>query len=412
MFRKEAIASKQHRLLGEVIMTQPRHIYRASSIVFLFFIAIIIFLSQANYSRKTTVMGYISPEKGVVKVYTARSGTIEKIYVKPGDSVKLGDNLVKIINSQSLSTGVELSLALEKELIIQKSILQKELMATRKFNDKEKLRLESQLEQSRKSILALNTTKKTKQEILILKEKQLNKNKGLAKVGYISDNNLDIIKEEYLSALESFNRLEREISNMNLEITALEHERKSLPEQSILREAEVQRKISEIKTSIMEIDNQFEFVEKAPESGIVATIHPVIGSRVSENTPLLSIIPKNSPLEIELLLPTSAAGFVSIGDKVNIRYDAFPYQKFGVKTGYISNIDKILILPSEKVLPINVDEAMYRAKAKLDEQLINAYGMKFPLKVGMTAEADIILEKRTLLEWLLDPIYAVKGRLG
>ncbi|MBF4406289.1 HlyD family secretion protein, partial [Vibrio anguillarum] len=105
----------------------------------------------------------------------------------------------------------------------------------------------------------------------------------------------------------------------------------------------------------------------------------------------------DSPLEIELLLPTRSAGFIEIGNKVNVRFDAFPYQKFGFITGVISNIDKVVVLPSEKVLPIQLDEAMYRVRAKLNQQSIKAYGKKFPLKVGMIADADIILEKRALL---------------
>jgi membrane fusion protein len=54
---------------------------------------------------------------------------------------------------------------------------------------------------------------------------------------------------------------------------------------------------------------------------------------------------------------------------------------------------------------------MYRVRASLSKQSISAYGKSFPLKVGMLADADIILEKRSLFEWLLDPLYAVKGTM-
>ncbi|WP_049788897.1 HlyD family efflux transporter periplasmic adaptor subunit [Photobacterium profundum] len=160
------------------------------------------------------------------------------------------------------------------------------------------------------------------------------------------------------------------------------------------------------------MNNQYEFITKAPEVGIITAIQQNIGSQVNENTPLLSIIPINSSLEIELLLPTRSAGFIQLGDNVNIRFDAFPYQKFGFITGGISNIDKVLILPTDKVLPIKINEAMYRIRATLNQQSVYAYGESFPLKVGMIADADIILEKRSLLEWLFEPIYSVKGKLG
>ncbi|MBF4285554.1 HlyD family secretion protein, partial [Vibrio anguillarum] len=222
----------------------------------------------------------------------------------------------------------------------------------------------------------------------------------------------DESEEEYLEILEEENGLKRELAQTRFEISLLESKYLELPERKIINEANLKRKISELKSQITDLKNQFEFIEKAPESGVITAIQPIEGSKVDVNTPLLSILPIDSPLEIELLLPTRSAGFIEIGNKVNVRFDAFPYQKFGFITGVISNIDKVVVLPSEKVLPIQLDEAMYRVRAKLNQQSIKAYGKKFPLKVGMIADADIILEKRALLEWLLDPIYAVKGKLG
>lgn len=412
MFREEAIEAKRHRLLGKVVVIQPESLYVISLAIVITFILLVIFLSNASYSRKVTVKGYLTPEKGVVKVYAQRSGTVEEFYVKAGDTVTSGDKIVRIRNSQSLSTGIELSVALEKELTVQISALEKELSAIRQLYDNDKLRIASQLSQLKRSLNAIQMAKKTSKHKLALKERQLNNNEKLNAKGYLSDSHMDVVKEEYLSTLESYERLELELATILVDVSVLESERRSLPEQTILKEVQIQREISKLHTQIIELGNQFEYIKKASESGVVTTIHPIIGGRASANTPLLSIIPEDSPFEIELLLPTRAAGFVQVGDKVKIRFDAFPYQKFGVRSGYVLNIDKALILPSDKILPITIDEAMYRVRAKLEDQSIDAYGASFPLKVGMSASADIILEERTLLEWLLDPIYALKGRLG
>ncbi|WP_345890935.1 MULTISPECIES: HlyD family efflux transporter periplasmic adaptor subunit [Vibrio] len=107
---------------------------------------------------------------------------------------------------------------------------------------------------------------------------------------------------------------------------------------------------------------------EASKQGTVTAIQAKVGSQVSPSTPILSIIPTNSPLELELLLPTRSAGFVQQGDTVNIRFDAFPYQKFGLMTGAITSIDKALILPSDKALLIQTEQAMYRVTASLPEQ--------------------------------------------
>lgn len=90
---------------------------------------------------------------------------------------------------------------------------------------------------------------------------------------------------------------------------------------------------------------------------------------------------------------------------------AFPYQKFGLMTGAITSIDKALILPSDKALPIQTEQAMYRVTASLPDQFMNAYGEEFPIENRRDGAVDIILETRTLLEWILDPTYAIQGKL-
>ena len=144
---------------------------------------------------------------------------------------------------------------------------------------------------------------------------------------------------------------------------------------------------------------------------IVTAIQPVLGAQLSPTSPILTIIPEDSPLEMDLLLPTRSAGFVEVGDPVRIRFDAFPYQKFGLAQGTVVNIDKSLVLPTETVLPVEINEAVYRVRASLSSQVVEAYGESFPLKIGMIANADIVIESRTLLEWLMAPIYSVRGKL-
>ena len=412
LFREDAIKSKKQRLLGDVIIIQPVSIYLTCFVIFVLFLLLSLYLTQAYYSRKETVKGYLIPDKGVVRVYSNRTGVIEHLYVKEGDEVIQGDNLAKIKNSQSLSSGVELSVALAKELTVQINALNREYDATTLMYEKELASTKSQLAQLYQSLKVIKNAQKTRSKKLALKKQQITNNKHLFDKGFLSSNQFDLLQGEYLDELESNDRLEKELVTIQIQISELESERLVFPEQKIVKQSAITRHISELTAQLTEMQNQYEFVEKAPESGIVTTIQPTLGMRVDTNTPLLSIIPIDSPLEIELLLPTRSAGFVQIGDTVNIRFDAFPYQKFGLVVGKISSIDKSLILPSEKALPISVNQAMYRVRASLTQQSIRAYGKVFPLKVGMIADADIVLERRSLLEWLLDPIYAVKGKLG
>ena len=78
----------------------------------------------------------------------------------------------------------------------------------------------------------------------------------------------------------------------------------------------------------------------------------------------------------------------------------------------LTRIDQALISPNEIQLPISLQEPVYRLRAKLSQQQMLAFGKAFDLKSGMLFEADIMLEQRTLIEWLLEPIYSLKGRVS
>lgn len=411
MFRKEVVEANSYRLLGKVTLTQPTSIYTITFSIVAIFMVIVIYVSMASFSRKETVKGYLTPKTGVVKVFSNKIGIVDKIYVKEGDVVKSGAALLKVRHSQNLATGAELSAELTNELINQINTLQQEHDANKVLSSNESQRLVHQASRVETQIKTIIDAKEINKRKLILKSEKLEKNKHLLKKGYISFNQLDAIEEEHLDVLSEKSNLNRDLVRLKSELDIIRSELNTHPEQLLVRQSIIKRKISELRSQITVLSEQFEFIKTAPESGIVTAIQPTEGERIDSNTPLLSIIPVDTPLEIELLLPTRSAGFVSIGDIVNVRFDAFPYQKFGFTYGKVINIDKSIILPSDKILPININEAMYRVRATLNKQSIQAYGKNFPLKIGMLADADIVLESRSLLEWLLDPIYAVKGRL-
>ncbi|ENV2990719.1 TPA: HlyD family efflux transporter periplasmic adaptor subunit [Vibrio vulnificus] len=412
IFRKEAIEAKKNRLTGKIIIHQRLTSYPIYLFIFVLFLAVIIYLSQCSYSRKETVKGYLLPSKGVIKVVSGRKGILVRLLVQEGRRVERDQPLAKIRDSQGMTGGVDVSIALKNELQQQRQVLQSELGVQMVIFDKEERRIDTQLAQKNRSLKAIEKAKATSLLRLELKEQQYEKNKSLKNRGYLSSAELTVVHEEYLERLESYERLEKELASLLVEINALKSARALLPEQRFLKKTTIQRDISQLETQLIELENNYEFVITAPESGMVTAIQPSVGSYLTIDTIILSIIPQNSPLEMELLLPTRSAGFVQLGDEVRIRFDAFPYQKFGLVKGQVANIDQALVLPSDKVFPIKTTEAMYRVRAKLETQAIGAYGKQFPLKVGMIAEADIIQEKRSLLEWLLDPIYAIKGKLG
>lgn len=94
-----------------------------------------------------------------------------------------------------------------------------------------------------------------------------------------------------------------------------------------------------------------------------------------------------------------------------MRYDAFPYQRFGLYKGEVTQYSKSILLPNEVSTPVPVNEPVYQVHVKLASQAVSAYGAEVPLQSGMLLSADIVLEQRSLLNWLFEPILSLRGRL-
>jgi membrane fusion protein len=132
----------------------------------------------------------------------------------------------------------------------------------------------------------------------------------------------------------------------------------------------------------------------------------------------MSIVPAGSVLQAELFSPSRSVGFLRPGQRVLLRYQAFPYQKFGFYEGTIKSVSRSAAGPSE--LPqqltgltslVAPNEPIYRVTVELARQTATAYGEQVPLQPGMQLEADVAIESRRLIEWVLDPLYSLTGKL-
>ena len=122
----------------------------------------------------------------------------------------------------------------------------------------------------------------------------------------------------------------------------------------------------------------------------------------------VEIVPNDTILQAELLVPTRAIGFLRLGQKLKIRYEAFPYQKFGTYSGQIINVSQTIVTSADASGPIALKEPAYRVTAALARPDIDAYGKKIPLQADMLLSADIIIEQRSLVSWFLDPLLSVR----
>jgi len=162
--------------------------------------------------------------------------------------------------------------------------------------------------------------------------------------------------------------------------------------------------LSTIEQRIAEIKGRSAYVIRAPTAGRVSTLQATVGQNADPQQLQLEIIPKDAVLQAALFLPTRAVGFVEPGQAIRIMYDAFPYQHFGTYRGTVVNVSQTILTTSDAAGPIKLTEPSYRVTAALEKLAIDAYGRTVPLQPDMYLKADIVLEKRSLMSWLANPL--------
>ncbi|QYK03159.1 HlyD family efflux transporter periplasmic adaptor subunit [Shewanella psychrotolerans] len=409
LFRKQVLEKSKTIYYSKAVVITPIHYS-----VFLFFISIVViftlvFLFCSDYAKKEKVKGYLVPTNGLAKIYSHTSGVISSIAVKEGDVVTKGDNLLSVSNDKFLQN----SLNSDKEKI-------------REFDNQIKL-VKGQLEQY--NALFKERTSRLKSIIDYLKQEQIE----LRIQGELLRNRVQLAKErladirtlqadDYASQTEVKTQLDlvldfqQRIQEYNTIVLKSEtnlanalSDKARLPferlQQVDLLNIELS-KLSNNKVAILENSN---LVLKAPISGVISSMKFNVGEFASSGDYLATIIPTDSKLEAEVFIPTRAIAFINKGDEVNLKLDAFPFQKFGVTRGQVSHVSKNIIFSAETANKLSFNEPVYKVKVELAQQYIKTYGKQTALIPGMLLQADISTGKRTLLEWLLDPLFVING---
>jgi membrane fusion protein len=215
-------------------------------------------------------------------------------------------------------------------------------------------------------------------------------------------------QEQLLEQMQGLIALKQNLAARGNDLVEARYALEQLPLVTQERVQPARNDLSEVEQRIAEIDGRRAYVIRAPRSGRVSTLQARVGQTVNSEHLQLEIMPADSALQADLFVPTRAIGFVRINQKVRILYDAFPYQRFGVYGGQITKVSQAILTKSDMSGPVTLQEPAYKVTVALDRSDVDAYGQKVPLQADMLLRADILLDKQSLLTWLLDPLLSVR----
>ena len=135
------------------------------------------------------------------------------------------------------------------------------------------------------------------------------------------------------------------------------------------------------------------------------------GQTVAIGAPILRLQSGADTLVVDAYVPTRSAGFLKTGQSVRLAVDAFPFERFGHVDATITEVSRAVLTPGEIGTPALLKEPSFKVRAALQNASVTAYNATYPLRSGLTAQADIALDKRPLYLWVIEPVLRLKGAL-
>lgn len=376
---------------------------------------IIAFCYFGSYTKKVHLQGVIVPSTGLISVRTNYQGSIQTLNVQEGQHVQQGTELFTISNDTYDKKGASIYNSL-------KSSLEQQYSSLLGQKDYEALIVNSRTSELQSTIARLNMEIQGAKQSLSLAQ-QLTTIKQQAQLSYqkLRDKNYisEITFKDYQSSLVRLQAEEQSkimlIQQLEREQINTQHQLDHVQLQGNTRALEINRQLDNVKQQQIELLSNVETTQLSPVDGEIATLRVESGQTVGREELVLNIIPAHASLQLELYAPNRAIGFIKEGQNVGLRFDAFPYEKFGVQEGTVISISQSTLSPQElksRDQTIRNDtETLYRIIVQLKKPTINIYGSEYEYRVGMSAIADIQVETRQLYEWLLGPVTRIQGKL-
>ncbi|MGH9719043.1 MAG: HlyD family efflux transporter periplasmic adaptor subunit [Bryobacteraceae bacterium] len=152
------------------------------------------------------------------------------------------------------------------------------------------------------------------------------------------------------------------------------------------------------------IDEENFLLIVAPEDGVVTDVTSTQqGDKVLANTPLGAIAPKNARPILKIEIAERDRAFLREGLPVKLKFNAFPYQRYGMINGTLNYIS-----PATKPSP-QTKQPVYEGRVTIERDHYPVAETKYPLRYGMTAAAELVVRERRLIDLALDPFRQIGG---
>ncbi|RUL78421.1 HlyD family efflux transporter periplasmic adaptor subunit [Dyella choica] len=405
--------AKRGEWLGSILIAAPVSRWAWALLAITFATALLLFLMLGHYTRREAVSGQLVPTAGLLTLSASGAGLVTRVWVRDGQKVKQGEPLIEISGEQNSVALGDTHALVSQQLEAQRIRLQADLETQALLSSQQATALRDKAALLRAQLDQIAGQLAIQEKQADSAEALLERIKPLGAKGYVSAFQIQQQQTAAYDAQAQYKALLRQELDTRQLLDATQQQLSQIPLDAATKRNGTERQLAEVSQSVAQNEALRAVVIRAPRDGVVSAILFKEGQMVAAGQPVLSLLPSGSVLQAQLLVPSRAVGFIEPGNRVVLRYAAFPYQKFGQHFGKVAEISRsALTTPEVEALTgRQPQEPLYRIQVALDSQRVMAYGKPEAVKPGMAVDADILMEKRTLLEWVFEPLYGIAHHL-
>ncbi|MCZ2135281.1 MAG: HlyD family efflux transporter periplasmic adaptor subunit [Burkholderiales bacterium] len=410
LYRKEALAHQRERAWGELIVSTPRAArwlaWGGVALAVLF----IVFLAQAHYTRKARAPAVLAYASDPVLVAATEAGTVQSIDVREGDAVRAGQRLATI-STERTAGGEAIFAASGRDAEARRAAIALERRQAQALLTAQHAQLSARIEALAAETAQLGREIAAQQERVTALKAQVERYRQLARERFAPELQVQQKEDELAEQAVRLESLRRTRAGLERDTAAARTELPALRASTEGKLAALARDEAALAQSTRESLARRAYDVTAASDGRVERVVATRGQSVIAGAPLLQMQTGAPVLLADIYVPSRSVGFLRVGQSVRLALDAFPMARFGHVGATVSEIGRSVIAPGDPGLPSGIREPVFRVRAALSANAIDAYGERWPLRAGLAAEADVALDSRPLYLWLVEPILRLRGRL-
>jgi membrane fusion protein len=412
LFRPESLRARELAWQGRPVLALGLPAAFTSFVSVALAAAIAALIAFGSYARRVDMEGTVLPSAGLMAISSPAAGWIAVLAVREGQAVEKGTLLYTLDVDTATKDGSTQQQIIDAQTAAREMLTQQIDRKTRMSEETQK-ELRHKIENLKVQIDQLGGQVTMQQGFFKILNKEYNLFLSLVERRQASLNELDSRQQAWMQSQSKLQELESSKLRLKGELNDAQYQLATIA-------ISTADEIDALKNKILDIDEKLANSEarrsieiRAPEAGVVTAIvgHP--GQVVGSGAPMLKIVPERATMHAELLAPSSAIGFIHEGERVLLRYSAFPYQKFGEYWGTVASVSQAALKPDEVeslragAPPLKNTGPFYRVIVSPDSQFVKVYGEERMLPASMQVQAYALLDRRPLYEWILDPLYDV-----